>query len=355
MDGATPVTPIKVWWSAFSRKAIDAVRSVRAMVASVIASMVSRKDAPPAVAEVRPRRDQPQPAERPALGESWLLKEPEWFAAVLILGFLGVIEALSWATASWPPCLVASDDQSPSAQSGQETCATFSEGVGQLIGFLWSRADHNAVTGLAALLVAVFAWRLWRSSEQMWRITEVAASSAKRSADALVVAEQAQLLAVFGVSNIAHVLSELGKHEQSTSAAAAPAGDALPPPRERVYVQYVLKNYGRTPAVLKEISHDLQRWTSLPEKLHYLPIPAMPKELAIVAGASSEPLQCTLVVPLTVEAATSIRTGDSFLWLYGRILYEDAFGREREHRFLYRYRIGPGFQPYYYKDYNKSI
>jgi hypothetical protein len=187
----------------------------------------------------------------------------------------------------------------------------------------------------------------------MWRVTEVAANSAKRSADALVVAEQAQLLAVFGVSNIAHVLSELGKHEQSTGTAALPPTDA-PPPRERVYVQYVLKNYGRTPAVLKEISHDLQRWMSLPEKLHYLPIPAMPKELAIVAGASSEPLQCTLTVPLTVEAATSIRTGDSFLWLYGRVLYEDAFGREREHRFLYRYRIGPGFQPYYYEDYNKS-
>ena len=50
----------------------------------------------------------------------------------------------------------------------------------------------------------------------------------------------------------------------------------------------------------------------------------------------------------------SIRTGDSFLWLYGRVLYEDAFGREREHRFLYRYRIGPGFQPFYYKDYNRS-
>jgi hypothetical protein len=346
MDGATLVTTIKAWWSAFCRTVIDAARSAQAMLA--------RKDAAPAVAEARPRREPSQPAERPAHGESWLLKEPEWFAAVVILGFLGIIEALSWATAGWPPCLVLSDDQTPSAQSGQETCATFSEGVRQLLAFLWDRADHNAVTGLAALLVAIFSWRLWRSSERMWRITEVAAGSAKRSADALVVAEQAQLLAVVGVSNIAHVLSELGKHEQSAGGAAASPDGASPPPRERVYVQYALKNYGRTPAVLKEISHDLQRWTSLPEKLHYLPIPAMPKELAIVAGASSEPLQCTLAMPLTVEAATSIRTGDSFLWLYGRVLYEDAFGREREHRFLYRYRIGPGFQPYYYKDYNKS-
>jgi hypothetical protein len=187
----------------------------------------------------------------------------------------------------------------------------------------------------------------------MWRVTNVAADAARRSADALVVAEQAQLLAVFGVSNIAHVLSELGAHERRADT-VVPPGEEAAPPRERVYVQYALKNYGRTPAVLKEISHELQRWSSLPEKLHYLPIPAMPKELAIVAGASTEALQCTLVTPLTVEAATSIRTGDSFLWLFGHVVYEDAFGREREHRFLYRYRIGPGFQPYPYKDYNKS-
>jgi len=121
-----------------------------------------------------------------------------------------------------------------------------------------------------------------------------------------------------------------------------------------VYVQYAFKNYGRTPAILKEISHELRLWNRLPEELRYSAIPAMPKELAVVAGASTEALQCTLMIPLTVEAATSIRTGDSFLWLYGHVLYEDAFGREREHRFLYRYRIGPGFQPYSYKDYSKS-
>jgi len=352
MDGATDLTTIKGRWSAFCRSVVDLVSAAKARAASARAMLLARRGAPPAVAEAR-ARPKPPPAESPPRGDFWLLKEPSWFAGVVTFGFLALLEILSWETANWPPCLVASDDQTPSVQSGHETCATFSDGIGQLIGFLWDRADHNAVTGAAALLVAIFAWRLWRSSERMWRITDVAASAAKRSADALVVAEQAQLLAVFGVSNIAHVLSELGKHEQAASSAAPTAADAAPP-RERVYVQYVLKNYGRTPAVLKEISHDLQRWTSLPEKLHYLPIPAMPKEPAIVAGASSEPLQCTLAVPLTVEAATSIRTGDSFLWLYGRVLYEDAFGREREHRFLYRYRIGPGFQPYYYQDYNKS-
>src|SRR5262249_55921065 len=300
---------VKDRWSAFRRFVTETLRVAR----TGAAAMLARKKAPTAgEPHARPK---PSPSESPQGGDFWLLKEPEWFAAGFILGFLGLMEALSWATADWPPCLVASDDQTPSVESGHETCATFSEGVGQFLSFLWEHTDHNAITALAALLVAIFTWKLWRSSQQMWRTTEVAASAARRSADALVVAEQAQLLAVFGVSNIAHVLSELGKHEQSTIGAATPPADAPQPPRERVYVQYVLKNYGRTPAVLKEISHELQRWTSLPEKLHYLPIPAMPKEPAIVAGASSEPLQCTLAVPLTVEAATSIRTRATFPWL----------------------------------------
>jgi hypothetical protein len=33
------------------------------------------------------------------------------------------------------------------------------------------------------------------------------------------------------------------------------------------------------------------------------------------------------------------------------VLYDDAFGREREHRFLSRYQIGYGFQPYQHADY----
>ena len=41
--------------------------------------------------------------------------------------------------------------------------------------------------------------------------------------------------------------------------------------------------------------------------------------------------------------------GRSFLWLLGRVV----FGRQREHRFLYRYRVGAGFQPYRYGGYNK--
>ena len=322
------------WWATFKLGVADTLRNVGRNERRSISPSASRS--------ASPHQDWEPSSDRP----SWLVQEPKWFAATLAFGFFAIAEILSWAASTWPVCMLVSKYQPAGGQSGQEPCASFSEGVIRFLGFLWDRADANAVTAIAALVVVIFAWTMWRSSEKMWNVTHAAAEAAKRSADALVVAEQAQLLAVFGASNVAHVLSELGAHNPSTS--------QVPAPKERVYVQYVLKNYGRTPAVLKEISHDLRHWARLPDELKYFPIPAMPKEVAIVAGASTETLQSTLTVPLTVEAAASIRTGDSFLWLYGHIVYDDAFGREREHRFLYRYRIGPGFQPYHHGDWNKS-
>jgi hypothetical protein len=335
------VDKIKVWWSTFSRCFAGAVRTA----GSTVGSIVSRKDAP-STAEVRLARTHYEPSGRDRSGDYWMLKEPKWFAAILALGFVGFLEVLSRETADWPPCLVVSKYSPPAGQAGQETCATLSEGIMQFLGFLWDHADHNAVTAFAALTVAMFAWMLWRSSEKMWRVTNLAANAAKQSADALVAAEQAQLLTIVEVSNIPHILGELGKHDHPGSREIAVG--------ERASVQYILKNYGKTPAVLKEISHELQHWNHPPDQLRYFPVRTMPKERAVVAGGSTEPLQCILVAPLTAEGATTIRTSDSFLWLFGRVIYDDAFGREREHRFLYRYRIGYGFQPYSYKDYNKS-
>jgi hypothetical protein len=317
---------IERWWTSFRHGLADTLRNIR---------RPEPRPAPPSPSRaVAPTQSWAPPA-RP----SWMFQEGKWFAAALVFGFVAIAEILSWAASTWPVCVLASTYQ-------PQACASFSEGVIRLLGFLWDRIDAGAVTAVAAVVMVFIVWRLWRFSERMWSVSHTAAEAAKRSADALVVAEQAQLLAVFGVSNVAHVLTELGAYVPATPDATAP--------KERIYVQYALKNYGKTPAVLKEISHELQHVARLPDEPKYVPIPAMPKEVAIVAGASTENLQVNLAVPLTVEAVASIRTGDSYLWLFGRVVYDDAFGREREHRFLYRYRIGPGFQPYRHGDWNKS-
>jgi hypothetical protein len=323
---------VKGWWSGAKDR---------------VAAMLARKARDNVSAEPRSSRVAAAPPESwaPSDRRLWLMDEPRWFVAVLAFGVLALMEALSWAASTWPLCQLASEYWPPD-QSGRETCAPLSEGVARSAAFLWTHTNPSAVTAIAVIFIAGFTWMMWRSSEQMWHASHAAADAAQRSANALVAAEQAQLVMVFGASNIAHALTELGARAQGGSDEA--------PPAERVFAQYVLKNYGRTLATLKEISHELVHWNRLPDALRYYPIPALPKERTIVAGASTESLQCTMPVPLTSEAAASIRRGDSFLWLYGHAVYEDVFGQEREHRFLYRYRIGPGFQPYYHQDYNRS-
>ena len=103
----------------------------------------------------------------PSGRQSWLLKEPKWFAAVLAFAVLALVEVLSWEASKWPLCLVVSKYQSSVGQPGQAPCATFSEAVMQLIGFLWDQADPNAVTAFAAIVIAISTWTLWRSSEKM--------------------------------------------------------------------------------------------------------------------------------------------------------------------------------------------
>jgi hypothetical protein len=335
MSATVNAETIERFWSSCKRSLLDVFRK-------------PDRTASPAVRRPTATTTAPQQTFAPPSDKrSWMMQETGWFVAILTMGFLVVIELLSWVASSWPLCMVVSKYELTISSSSGPTCATFSEGVIRFATFLWECADPNAITAIAAIVIAIFTWTLWRSSEKAWGANQVAAEAAKRSADALMIAEQAHLLAVFGVSNIAHVLSDLAAYVPSADETAAP-------PKERVFVQYTFKNYGRTPAILKEISQELAHWNRLPEELKYFAVPAMPKELAIGAGSSTESLQCTLALPLTVEAATSISRGDSYLWFYGHVVYEDAFGREREHRFLYRYRIGPGFQPYYFKDYNKS-
>jgi hypothetical protein len=266
--------------------------------------------------------------------------------AVLALAALIVMEPVSWITAQAPLCLVDPFDYAVDF-SGRNECPTFLE-------FLYRHAsaayrvvsDPHVATVLIPIFLAVttaFLW--WWSTRKIARSVTEMAAAAKTSADALLVSEQAALFTIFDTGNIPQILSELG-----------PANPADPDvtASERLYVKFVCKNYGKSTAFLREISHDLQYWSKLPAYLRYPTTPDLPRERAVVAGASTEPIQCTLMIPVTAAIATSIRAGESFLWAVGRVLYEDSFGREREHRFLLRYRPGYGFQPHEHGDYNRN-
>jgi hypothetical protein len=59
------------------------------------------------------------------------------------------------------------------------------------------------------------------------------------------------------------------------------------------------------------------------------------------------PHRCKMDEELTVPEAAAIVRAQSYIWFYGRILYDDIFGQEREHRFLWRFGGAHGFRPNY--------
>jgi hypothetical protein len=56
---------------------------------------------------------------------------------------------------------------------------------------------------------------------------------------------------------------------------------------------------------------------------------------------------CAMTDSLTVWQAKSVVRAHSYVWFYGRIIYEDIFGVKHEHRFLWRYGGAHGFRPNY--------
>jgi hypothetical protein len=126
----------------------------------------------------------------------------------------------------------------------------------------------------------------------------------------------------------------------------------------RLYITYCFKNYGKTPAIINDISHGIEISFAPPDP-HYTVSDLIPRETVIAPSGTTDTQTCTISTNLsTVKDAMPLSTGESYIWFYGRIDYKDVFGSMGQtHRFFFRYiDTGKGFrfQPYDYKHYNKS-
>src|SRR6266850_5233497 len=123
---------------------------------------------------------------------------------------------------------------------------------------------------------------------------------------------------------------------------------------------YQFANHGKTPAVVKLISASLIHLSELPETISYIdkieldefvirggeiyptPLRRMSRiddrafpfaEDRMVYFRSEEPMEA----PLNHNAIVNLQAGNSFLWFYGHIVYDDVFGLEHETAFCWRY------------------
>jgi hypothetical protein len=213
---------------------------------------------------------------------------------------------------------------------------------------LWIPTDSVGLYTLVlaaftALLVGVSAWQgyfLLRAD----RTARIAANASKESADALTQSERAHVFIKIEAQDFM---------EATTSADLAKItidGFVSTP----VTVEYRFKNYGKTPATIKEVSRDIIVSANCPNEIEYLPVEFVPTERVLAADAETDPpWKCIRTHLSKGELMEIIRAQKSF-WFYGRVLYDDVFGIGHEHRFIYRYNSSRGWRSFDHETYSKN-
>jgi hypothetical protein len=213
---------------------------------------------------------------------------------------------------------------------------------------------HDAAGFFTLLLVVVGVFQLGLFYYQLRLIREsledarVAADAATKSANAatlnaqaVINAERAHLFVSIEGENIASLIS---------NAAAAPVPAVMEDGQiHGLNLSYALKNYGKTPAVIKDIKHGTLVAPDLLWGQEYESVVDLP---AHILGGGEKTLISIIDLPrLTARDARSIRGAENTFWFYGTVIYDDTFGWRRTLKFLWHYGAdSDGFRIFEYQE-----
>lgn len=116
-------------------------------------------------------------------------------------------------------------------------------------------------------------------------------------------------------------------------------------------VEFSFENQGRTPAIIREISAEVHHWDVLPGEppVYESALGLLPTNRYLASGKVTDQRSISIQTSITYAACNALIRGDSFIWFFGRIVYDDVFGDPHEHAFIWRYGLG-FFLPYYGND-----
>lgn len=212
---------------------------------------------------------------------------------------------------------------------------------------LWLVGATILLTGIAAM-AAIGSMYYGRKAADAAAAAVVAgnrsADAATRSADAVVSVERAHFFVRVHAQSVQDLISQAAMVEAEHDGA-----DIEP----KVSVTYKIRNFGKTPGILREITHRLVPLIDLPDEPFYSDPAGLPYETVLVEGAETPQIDCTADECLSVRQAKDIQAGKCSMWFIGRIVYEDIVTSALHiEPYLYRYS-GAGFDPDYREAYNK--
>ena len=208
-------------------------------------------------------------------------------------------------------------------------------------------AHSGAFTALATIAIAWFTLTLKRSTDKLWlsaerqfgyaqqqesralleraedrgsvreqlKIAEQSADAATINAKAVIDAERAHLYVIIKNETIKSIFEAARQIKEPGGEDGRWVGPG---------VQYVFKNYGKSPAILQFVLHGLIIDRERPEKRTL----DLTEEALEVIGVNKEsPLNTAVYTrPFTVGDAKALLLEQAFLFFYGEATYIDAFG-----------------------------
>ena len=205
---------------------------------------------------------------------------------------------------------------------------------------LWIKTEKDPLAVYTLLLVIFTAVLAGVSGFQIYflsradKTARISADAAKTSADAATAAVKSAAQtdpAVLTVVIVSHTFGEATYRiipPTNNGVSVTPISDIL----------YVIRNYGNTAAVIRKVSNVIEMKTSAPSSASLKPYLYPITEYTIAPGGSlADRLRCGLSRPLMHEEATSIRSGTTWLWFCGQIIFDDIFGVTWQHTFVWQY------------------
>jgi hypothetical protein len=232
----------------------------------------------------------------------------------------------------------------------------------------FTETNNGAIAALATIMVGVFTFTLWRTTARLWQTSrdqarhmersvvsgEKAADAARDSADALAQTERAVVFVVYADDNVGEEENRLRKVMNDNNLSEDAARNEFR--SLRIAARYRLKNYGKTPAFLGAIEHNMIVAEILPDDPTYLPNMHVMPERVLSSGGETITIVCQCTFERAFDLARdALSQRDKFVWFFGRATYKDITGGDYEHGFLYRYsprqrRLIPSEDARYCKD-----
>jgi hypothetical protein len=182
------------------------------------------------------------------------------------------------------------------------------------------------VVGLAQAGLFFVQLRLIRESlapaKEAANAAKDAAEAAKLNADALMIAEAAQIYLIVVHSNIDRLYQLGGMYNNSPT--------MHPSPSDPPWVEYRLRNYGKSPAIVQSVFHGIAIYNPNADRSPLRDYKMGQDGMEIIGVAEQgQVLKCEFDRPFTFGDVRSIMTEDQLLSFFGHAVFIDHYGRRQ--------------------------